>query len=43
MSRERCLRKAKKEPARGSQSPREGASDAYSSILKTLDSAEFCF
>ena len=43
MSREKCLRKAKKGPPRGSQSPREGASDAYASILKTLDSAEFCF
>jgi hypothetical protein len=43
MSREKCVRKAKKGPARGSQSPREGASHACSSILKTLDSAQFCF
>jgi hypothetical protein len=43
MSRERCLRKAKKGPARGSQNRWEGASDAYSSLLNTFDAAEFCF
>jgi hypothetical protein len=41
--RERCLQGAKIALAGATQSPPGGASDPYLSILKALDSAEFCF
>jgi len=41
--RERCRQSAERALAGASQSPRGGASDAYLSILKTLDYPEFCF
>lgn len=42
MTREKCLQRAHQAPDRGSPKQGRGAADAYSSILKKLDSAEFC-
>jgi hypothetical protein len=43
MTRERCLRSAQKVPDRGSTKQPRSAAEAYLSILKTLEAAEFCF
>jgi len=43
MSREKCLPTAQKALDKGSPSQRRGALGADTGILKTLDSAGFCF
>jgi hypothetical protein len=43
MRRKKGLQTAQKALARDSLNQWRGASGAYSGILKTLDSAEFCF
>jgi hypothetical protein len=42
MTRERCLRSAQKVLDRGSKKQPRSAAEAYLSILKTLEAAEFC-
>jgi hypothetical protein len=42
MTTERCLRSAQKVLDRGSTKEPRSAAEAYLSILKTLEAAEFC-